>query len=354
MHDTSELKKERDELLGKLSNPKTLSPQERQGLSKHYAQLQETIAIQEKISNLDRSIVEHQKLIGVEADPELVQLAREALEEDIQKKKNFEQKLIETVEPHATKKGKEQEEIIVEIRAGVGGEEAALFAQNLLRMYTRYAERKGWKCTLLDSSRTEIDGIKEAICEIKGKGALYFLQYESGVHRIQRIPETEKNGRIHTSTASVAILPKAKPIDIQIRQDDLRIDVYRASGPGGQYVNKTSSAVRVTHIPTGTMVASQAGRSQAENKEIALTILRSRILQEQKNKEKKARGEARRQQIGSGERSEKIRTYNIPQDRVTDHRVNESWHNISSLLDGDLDNMLDVLQSAAQNKEKQE
>ncbi|MBI2462623.1 MAG: peptide chain release factor 1 [Candidatus Spechtbacteria bacterium] len=349
MHDTSELKKERDELAGKLSNPRAFSSsQELREASKRYSFVEQIVSFQEQINELEEMIKEHEEMAQKETDPEMAQLATETAREDKQKMADIEKQLTEFVNP--TTSDKEYDDLIMEIRAGVGGDEAALFAQNLLRMYTRYAERKNWKFTILDSSRTEIGGIKEAVCEIHGKGAFSRLEYESGVHRVQRIPETEKAGRVHTSTASVAILPKAKPIDIQIRQDELQIDVFRASGPGGQYVNKTSSAVRVTHIPTGTVVASQAGRSQAENKEIALTILRSRILQEQREKEEKARGEARRSQIGSGERSEKIRTYNIPQDRVTDHRINENWHNITAILDGDLDEMLDVISSAAQNE----
>jgi len=238
-------------------------------------------------------------------------------------------------------------EIIIEIRAGAGGEEAALFAQKLHRMYARYAERNGWKVKTLHSHRSEIGGLKEIIFEISGKEALDQMSNESGVHRVQRIPETEKSGRIHTSTVSVAVLPKANPIDIEIKPEDIRIDTYRSSGPGGQYVNKTSSAVRITHIPSGLVVASQEGRLQQENKEIALTILRTRLLQKKQEEDAQERGDLRRQQIGTGERSEKIRTYNFPQDRITDHRIKKSWNNIDHIMDGNIDELVAALKESS-------
>lgn len=234
-------------------------------------------------------------------------------------------------------------EVIIEIRAGTGGDEAALFAQELYRMYSRYGDRMNWKEKILDSRRTDLHGLKEIIFEFSGKNAYTNMKNESGVHRVQRIPETEKSGRIHTSTASVAVLPKAKPVDVEIRQEDLRIDTYRASGPGGQYVNKTSSAVRITHIPTGMVVSSQQGRLQQENKELALEILRSRILQKREEEEARSKGEMRKEQIGTSERSEKIRTYNFPQDRVTDHRVNKSWHSIERIMNGEIDEIVKKL-----------
>lgn len=242
-------------------------------------------------------------------------------------------------------RGGSTDEAIIEIRAGAGGDEAALFAQSLYRMYSKYSERKGWKAKTLSSSRNEIGGLKEIIFEISGKGAYSIMMNEGGVHRVQRIPQTEKSGRIHTSTASVAVLRKAKQMDVEIRPEDIRVDTYRASGPGGQYVNKTSSAVRVTHLPTGMVVASQQGRLQQENKEIALEILRSRLLQKKQEEEARAAGETRRGQIGTGERSEKIRTYNFPQDRVTDHRINKSWHGIERIMDGNIDEITGSLKT---------
>jgi len=227
-------------------------------------------------------------------------------------------------------------ETIIEIRQGTGGDEAALFAQSLFRMYSRYADSRGWKIKVLSSHRTELGGLKEIVFEISGKNSYTIMRNESGVHRVQRIPETEKSGRIHTSAASVAVLLKAKPLDIEIKPEDIRVDTYRASGPGGQYVNKTSSAVRITHIPTGMIVSSQQGRLQQENRELAMEILRSRLLRKKQEEEAHARGELRKEQIGTGDRSEKIRTYNFPQDRITDHRINKSWHGIEKIMDGNM------------------
>ena len=245
--------------------------------------------------------------------------------------------------PDGTSSDKKGDEAIIEIRAGTGGDEASLFAQELYRMYSRYSERIGWKIRVLDSKQTELGGIKEIIFEISGKNVLQKMQSESGVHRVQRIPETEKSGRVHTSTVSVAVLPKAKKVDVEIRIEDLKIDTYRSSGPGGQHVNKTSSAVRITHIPSGLVVSSQEGRLQQENRELAMTILRSRLLQKRQGEEAKSRGDVRRQQIGTGERSEKIRTYNFPQDRVTDHRIGKSWSNLKHILDGHIDEIIEAL-----------
>lgn len=233
---------------------------------------------------------------------------------------------------------------IIEIRAGAGGGESSLFAQELYRMYSRYAERMGWKVRVLTSHRTELGGIREIIFEISGKDALGKMKNESGVHRVQRIPDTEKSGRIHTSTVSVAALPKATPFDVEIRPEEIRVDAYRASGPGGQNVNKTSSAVRITHIPSGIVVSSQEGRLQQDNRELAMTVLRSRLLQMKQEKEAKTRRDLRKQQIGSGERSEKIRTYNFPQDRVTDHRIGKKWSNIKRIMDGEIDHIVKAFQ----------
>jgi peptide chain release factor 1 len=239
-------------------------------------------------------------------------------------------------------------DVIVEIRAGTGGDEAALFAGDLFRMYARYAERRHWKLELISVSESSGGGLKEAIAEIAGQGAYSRLKYESGVHRVQRVPTTEAAGRIHTSTATVSILPEADEVEVEIPDKDLRIDVYRSSGPGGQSVNTTDSAVRVTHLPTGLVVAIQDEKSQHKNKAKAMAVLRARLLEIEQARQAEARGEERRSQVGSGERAEKIRTYNFPDDRITDHRIGVTVHNLPALLEGDLDRLIDPLAEADQ------
>ncbi len=233
--------------------------------------------------------------------------------------------------------------VFIEIRAGTGGEEAALFAGDLLRMYLRYAENKGWTSELIDENKTELGGYKEVVLRVKGRNCGTILKYESGVHRVQRIPVTEAGGRIHTSTATVAVLPEIGDVDIQIDPKDLRIDTYRASGAGGQYVNKTESAIRITHIPTGLVVTCQTERSQLQNKERAMMVLRARLYELNKRNQEEKISKERKSQIGTGERSEKIRTYNFPQNRVTDHRINLTIYNLQAVLDGDLEQILSKL-----------
>ena len=245
----------------------------------------------------------------------------------------------------------ESHEAIMEIRAGAGGVEASLFAQELFLMYSHFAKKKGWQTVLLDESKSDLGGYKEVVFEISGRGSYDALRWESGVHRVQRIPETEKSGRIHTSTASVAVLPKAREVDIEIKPQDIELEFSRSGGAGGQNVNKVETAVRIIHKPTGIAVRSQESRSQQKNRERALEILRSKLLAIKiKEAEKKISSE-RKQQIGTGDRSEKIRTYNFPQDRVTDHRVEESWHNIESVLAGNIEPMVETLERALKQLE---
>ncbi len=235
--------------------------------------------------------------------------------------------------------------IILEVRAGVGGGEAALFAKNLFEMYQRFAAKRGWRMAILDESRSDLGGYKEMTAEIHGEGAYETLRWESGVHRVQRIPETEKSGRIHTSTASVAILPQAKETDIEVRPQDIKIEFFRSSGPGGQNVNKVETAVRIYHLPTGLIVTSQESRSQQKNREQAMTVLRSKLLAARREAEVSKAAAARREQIGTADRSEKIRTYNFPQDRVTDHRIKKSWHHIESLMAGNLEPIIEAFRT---------
>jgi len=243
---------------------------------------------------------------------------------------------------------KDDRDVIMEIRAAAGGDEAGLFAGELEEMYLRYAQRRGWKTQVLDRSPQGIGGIKEAIVEIIGRGAYAHLKHESGVHRVQRVPQTESQGRIHTSTASVAVLPAAEEVDVEVAPGDLRIDVFRSSGPGGQSVNTTDSAVRITHLPTGLVVSCQDEKSQHQNRDKALRILRARLLQAEEDRAAQERADARKGQIGSGDRSEKIRTYNIPQSRITDHRIGLSVHDVEAVLGGELDDLVAALRSAEQ------
>ena len=244
----------------------------------------------------------------------------------------------------------DKKDVIVEIRAGAGGDEAALFAADLFRMYTRYAESKRWQVDVIDSNQSGTGGFKEIVFEVNGRGAYSRLKYERGVHRVQRVPVTEASGRIHTSTATVAVLPEAEEVEVEISPDDLKVDTFRASGHGGQHVNKVASAVRITHLPTGIMATCQDERSQGRNRMRAMAVLRARILDQERRRQEQELARERRAQVGSGERSEKIRTYNFPQGRVSDHRIGLTLHNLENILEGELDSLIDALVTDAQTK----
>jgi peptide chain release factor 1 len=278
-----------------------------------------------------------------ESDPDMARLAKDDLETITQEEGKLTHKLEELLIPQDPLNTRD---VVLEIRAGAGGEEAALFASELFRAYGRYAESHGWRVTIVNKSMSEQEGFKEIIAEISGESVFGILKFESGVHRVQRVPATEKQGRIHTSTVTVAVLPQAEEVDIEIRPEDLRVDVYRASGAGGQHVNKTSSAIRITHIPTGLVVACQEERSQHKNREKALRLLRSRLLDAQQKKKDQEQAAARKSQVGTGDRSEKIRTYNFPQDRITDHRIKENWSNIEGVMLGNWDPIFTTLANA--------
>ncbi|MBO8140319.1 MAG: peptide chain release factor 1 [Thermosipho sp. (in: Bacteria)] len=311
----------------KLSNP--LSPEEIKKFSSEYSKMKEINSLAHKYLELEDEIQ-----LWKEEMPENYEHEVEKLEKE---KEKIMQELISLVIPENEYSGKN---VFLEIRAGTGGEEAALFAADLLRMYLRYVEKKGFKAEIIDENKTDLGGYKEVIVRIKGKNVGNYLKYESGVHRVQRVPSTESGGRIHTSTATVAVLPEASNVDIEINPSELKIDTYRASGAGGQYVNKTESAVRITHIPTGIVVTCQSERSQLQNKEQALNVLRARLYKLKLEEQAKKISANRKSQIGTGERSEKIRTYNFPQNRVTDHRINYTSYNLQAILDGELDEFI--------------
>jgi peptide chain release factor 1 len=338
-----------DEIEGRLaqieaewSRPEVAAdPQRSKALGREQAQIAPIVATYRQLRVAREQLAAARRERDGESDAELRELAREVIAESEAAEVALEAQLRLQLLPRDPN---DERDVIIEIRAGTGGEEAAIFAADLLRMYARYAERRRWKSELLSASELGTRGLREVILEIGGQGAFSRLKYEGGVHRVQRVPETEASGRIHTSTATVAVLPKAEEVDVVIDEArDLRIDVKRSSGPGGQSVNTTDSAVRITHLPTGLVVEIQDEKSQHKNKAKAMAVLRSRLLELEQRKARDEEDEARRSMVGSGERAEKIRTYNFPQDRITDHRVGLDVHDLPGVLDGELDRIVDAL-----------
>jgi len=342
------LLKRYDELTSLIEDPQLVKDQNRyKSVMKEHSHLSEIAEIYKTIEVLEKQIEETKLLIQEEKDPEMKELAREELKELESKFESDNEKLKFLLIP---KDPLDEKNIIMEIRAGTGGDEAALFVSDLYRMYSRFAETRGWKFEIMNIHETELGGIKEIVFSISGNNVYENLRYESGGHRVQRVPATEASGRIHTSAVTVAVLPEADETEIDIKQDDLRIDVMRAGGPGGQSVNTTDSAVRITHLPTGVTVHCQDEKSQIKNKAKAMRILRARIYEMEEAKAAAQRAEARKSQVGSGDRSQRIRTYNFPQNRLTDHRINLTLYKLDLIMQGETAELFDALKLSAKEE----
>jgi peptide chain release factor 1 len=330
-----------EELNHQLADPEIVSDNKKyQKTARAHSELGQIVSKFREYTGLEHSIKETQAMVREETDPDLKSMANEELAMLEKRLVQCEADLKLLLLP---KDPNDERNVILEIRAGTGGDEAALFVANVFRMYSRYAETQRWRVEIMSSSSTGIGGLKEVIALIEGRGAYSKLKYESGVHRVQRVPATEASGRIHTSTITVAVLPEADEVEVAINEKDLRIDTFCSSGPGGQSVNTTYSAVRITHIPTGLVVSCQDEKSQIKNRAKGLRVLRSRLYEMEMEKQHKAQADERRSMVGTGERSEKIRTYNYPQNRVTDHRIGLTLHRLDSIMDGDLPEIIDAL-----------
>lgn len=342
------IEKRYEELNQMIAQPELSSDLARlQPLAQEQASLEDTVNKYRQYKAVSKALQETQTMLDDGLEPDMIPMVKEEIASLKKRQDDILHQLKLSLLPKDVNQNKD---VIVEIRAGTGGGEASLFAADLFRMYSRYAQSKRWQVDIIDSNQTELGGFKEIIFEIKGKGAFSRLKYERGVHRVQRVPVTEASGRIHTSTATVAVLPEAEEVEIAIKPDDIRIDLFRSGGAGGQNVNKLTTAVRITHLPTGIVAVCQDERSQLKNKLKAMAVLRARLLDKEQSKQFDELTEERRSQIGSGERAEKVRTYNFPQDRLTDHRINLTLHNLPRILSGEIDELIDELAADEQKK----
>ncbi len=340
-----------DDLTEEMSKPEVSGDYERlQAIAKERASIEQVVRLYREWRSASRAIEDARSVVG-DSDPELSAMAKDEIESLTPKRDELEERLKRALVP---KDPRDDRDVIVEIRAGTGGDEAALFAADLYRMYTRYADRRKWTIEVVSANEIGIGGMKEVVFEIHGVGAYSRLKYESGVHRVQRVPATEAQGRIHTSTSTVAVLPEADEVEVQINESEVRIDIFHAGGAGGQNVNKVATAVRMTHLPTGIVVVCQDERSQLKNRTKAMAVLRARLLDQKQGAQAEEIAGARKQQVGSGDRSEKIRTYNFPQDRLSDHRIGLTVHNLPRILDGEIDDIIDAVSADAEARQLEE
>ncbi len=347
-----QIEKHYQELEEQLATPEIASdPRQSQKLARERANIEPLVAMFRRYKTTNRSLEDTRAMLHEDLDAEMKALARQEIETLERMQSHLQEEIKLALLP---KDENDKRDIIVEIRAGTGGEEAALFAADLFGMYSRYAQTKGWQVDVMNSSEATGGGFKEIVFEVKGERAFSRFKYERGVHRVQRVPLTESSGRIHTSTATVAVLPEAEDVEVEIKPDDLRIDIFHSGGAGGQNVNKVATAVRITHLPSGLVVICQDERSQLRNRQKAMAVLRARLRDAEMSRQEEAITKDRQSQVGTGERAEKIRTYNYPQDRITDHRIGLTLHNLPKIMAGDLDPMVDALATTEQAKQLQE
>jgi peptide chain release factor 1 len=340
-----------DDLTDEMARPEVSGDYEKlQAIAKERASIEQVVGLYREWKANAKAIEEARSVLG-DSDPEIAAMAKEEVDALTLKRADLEVRLKRALVP---KDPRDARDVIVEIRAGTGGDEAALFAADLYRMYTRYADRRRWAVEVLSMNEIGIGGVKEVVFEVRGEGAYSRLKYESGVHRVQRVPATEAAGRIHTSTATVAVLPEAEDVEVAVSESDLRVDIFHAGGAGGQNVNKVATAVRMTHLPTGIVVVCQDERSQLKNRTKAMAVLRARLLDQKQSEQEAEIAGARKLQVGTAERSEKIRTYNFPQDRLTDHRVGLTVHNLPRIMDGEIDDVIDAVSAEVEARRLEE